>query len=117
MDPSVETIFESIVKNPDFIKRMEGYIQEIMRDGKVDYHDIPQIVFLVTDTVSELYELEMNEDQLKQLLNALIDYVFERYNLVNASNKFICKKMIESAIRLILLTPLKKSVKGCFACW
>jgi len=81
---------------------------EILKDGKIDYHDIPQIIIMIVDVICELYDFEMHDEDLKQLLHLLLNHVFQKYDLIKECNRHIMEKIIFTSIRLILISPLKK---------
>lgn len=111
---TISQIFEKIVNDKDFVKRSENYIAEIMKDGKVDYHDIPEIVFLTVDTINILYEIEIDEDDLKILLKLVLIHLMKRYELVKDCDRYIIEKLLDTVIKLVLLTPIKKGLFCCF---
>ena len=113
-EESLIEIFEKIVNNKEFIERTETYIKEIMKDGKVDYHDIPEIVFLIVDTISTLYDLEISEEDLKVLLKMILVHVFEKYGLIKNSNRFFFLKMIDTAVKLVVVQVARQKIKSWF---
>jgi hypothetical protein len=113
-EESLREIFEKIVNNKEFIERTENYVKEIMRDGKVDYHDIPEIVFLIVDTIVTLYDLEISEEDLKVLLKMILFHVFEKYGLIKNSNRFIFQKMIDTAVKLVVVQVARQKIKSWF---
>jgi len=39
----------SLTKNVSFLHKIDTTVKNIMKDGKIDHFDIPEIMFLITD--------------------------------------------------------------------
>jgi hypothetical protein len=98
-----------------FLKRVDASVKTIMRDGKIDQNDIPELVMLITDLSGTK---KMTSDQLAKAINELFDYIMDHYKLFpeGDSEKANFKKLFDMSVKLILFTPnLKKMCSGCLA--
>ena len=41
-----------LTKNVDFLQKIDNTIKTIMKDGKIDQFDIPEIMLLITDLIT-----------------------------------------------------------------
>ena len=113
----MERSFERLINDVEFNKKVDRHVREIMKDGKVDFYDVPDICFLVVDIINEVSDIELNEDNMKGLIKMILCYVINKYQLVKPHNKAIVEKLIESSIKLVLIQPrVRTFVSSCFWC-
>ena len=96
-----------------FLKRIDASVKTIMKDGKIDQNDIPELVMLITDLSGTK---KMTSDQLAKAISELFDYIMDHYKLFpeGDSDKANFKKLFDMSVKLILFTPnLKKMCSGC----
>ena len=60
MTENLSNIAKILVDDPKFIKTVEGNIKYIMKDGKVDAYDIPEIMTIVTECYNNLGKLKLH---------------------------------------------------------
>ncbi len=92
-----------------FLKRIDESVKTIMKDGKIDQNDIPELVILIT-------ELSGTKKVTKETLTELFDYIMDHYKLFpeNETEKANFKKLFDMSVKLVLFTPnLKKMCSGC----
>ena len=111
MSENLSNIAQILVDNPKFFKTIEGNIKYIMADGKVDANDIPEIMTIVTECYNNLGNIKVTYEELPEVLKEIVDYIFEKYNLVPDEQEEKFKKLIDNAITLSMLQP--KIRKGC----
>ena len=58
-----------------FLKRIDESVKTIMKDGKIDQNDIPELVILIT-------ELSGTKKLTKEGLTELFDYIMDHYDLI-----------------------------------
>ena len=104
-------MLEFLVDDPKFIKTVEGNIKYIMKDGKVDAYDIPEIMTIVTECYNNLGRIKVTYEELPEILGEIVDYIFTKYDLVPDEQEEKFKNMIDTVITLIMLQP--KIRKGC----
>ena len=97
----------------NFLKRIDASVKTIMKDGKIDQNDIPELVMLITDLSATK---KMTSDQLEKAIGELFDYIMDHYKLFpeGDSEQANFKKLFDMSVKLILFTPnLKKMCLGC----
>ena len=103
MSENLSNIAQILVDNPKFFKTIEGNIIYIMADGKVDANDIPEIMTIVTECYNNLGNIKVTYEELPELFKEIVDYIFEKYDLIPDEQEEQFKKLIDNAITLIML--------------
>jgi len=95
-----------------FHLRIDTAMKNIMKDGKVDQYDIPEIVLLITDLMTTQ---KLTEADMEQAITGMYDYVMSHYNLypVDEEQKANFKRLFEMCLKLALVQP---NIKKCFSC-
>ena len=107
---NLSNISKILLENENFSKSLEDNIKFIMKDGKVDIHDIPQIIKIVTECYNNLGKIKVTYEQLPEILKEITDYIFEKYNLVPENQKEKFTNMVDTIIDVVMLQPrIKKS--------
>ena len=76
MAENLSNIAKILVNNPKFLKTIEGNIKFIMKDGKVDAYDIPEIMTIVTECYNNLGKIKVTYEELPNVLREIVDYIF-----------------------------------------
>jgi len=98
----------------NFLKRIDTSVKVVMKDGKIDQNDIPELVLLITDLVGTK---KMTPDKLETSIQELFDYIMDHYKLFpdDESEKATFKKLFDMSVKLVLFTPnLKNMCSMCF---
>jgi hypothetical protein len=111
MAENLSNIAKILVEDDKFFKTIEGNIKYIMKDGKVDAYDIPEIMTIVTECYNNLGRIKVSYEELPDILREIIDFIFEKYQIVPDEQEEKFKNMIDTVIKLIMLQP--KIKKGC----
>jgi hypothetical protein len=111
MTENLSNIAKILVSDPKFIKTVEGNIKYIMRDGKVDAYDIPEIMTIVTECYNNLGNIKVTNKELPNILSEIVDFIFTKYDVIPDDQEEKFKKMINNVITLIMIKP--KIKKGC----
>ena len=96
-----------------FLKRIDESVKTIMKDGKIDQNDIPELVILITELSGTK---KMTSEDLAKAITELFDYIMDHYKLFpeNETEKANFKKLFDMSVKLVLFTPnLKKMCSGC----
>lgn len=85
-------------------------IQNILKDNKIDAYDIPEIVLIVSQLVSENF-LPTSTTDLESKINETYSYVMKRFDLYPSSplEREAFDKLFQSSIKLVLFQPIIKS--------
>jgi len=113
----VSYLLDKIMLDDETSKCIKSSIDNIMRDGKIDQYDIPEILFLITDIMnnSSVVNTKLTAENLASLIKELYKFIEKQYNLVpDESQKAGFDRLIDSCIKLILLQPkVKIAIKNC----
>jgi len=96
--------------------RIDKTLKDIMKDGKIDEYDIPEIVLLLTDLIMSPGAKKMTPEDLYNQLNGLYDYIMDHYKLnpTDETQKQNFKRLFDMSVRLALIQPNVK--KACSFC-
>ena len=103
----------------DFHLRVQKSVTAIMKDGKIDQNDIPEIMLLITDLLMAPTSPKMTIEELAEKINELYEYIMTHYKLFpeDDGQKEQFKRLFDMCVKLVLVQPkLKKSCKNCFSC-
>ena len=111
----------AFIQNVDFITRINTYVREMMKDGKIDKNDIPKMVLLVTYLISlsGKSNVAVTDEQLSNSISALYDYIMGHYNLFPADEvqKAEFKAIFDVCVQLALFQPnISKTIKSVISC-
>jgi len=116
LDKDVEALFKVITTDSGFLKRVKESVDRIMHDGKVDQYDIPEIVFVISDTVNSLPTFQVTKEVIPVLIKMLYNFIVDTYKLVPEDKKAEFERMVDSSLRLLMLQPkVKEGLNRCFA--
>jgi len=114
----VAYLLDKIMLDDETSTRIKTSVDNIMRDGKIDQYDIPEILFVITDIMnnSSVVNTNLSSDNLASLIKELYKFIEKQYNLVpDESQKASFDRLINSCIKLILFQPkVKTAVTNCF---
>jgi hypothetical protein len=114
----VAYLLDKIMLDDETSKLIKTSIDNIMRDGKIDKYDIPEILFVITDIMnnSSVVNTKLTAENLASLIKELYKFIEKQYKLVpDESQKAGFDRLIDSCIKLILFQPkLKTAITNCF---
>jgi hypothetical protein len=115
--PSLMHVFRTLTTDEAFLDRVNTTITAIMKDGKIDQYDIPDLVFLIADVINQLENTQLTSDSVEALLVLLYNFIINKYNLIPTDgNTEGFKRLFESSIRLAMIQPIvKKTINRCFS--
>ena len=96
-----------------FHLRIDQSIKEIMKDGKIDEYDIPEIILMITEIMTEK---KMSADDWADQLSGLYDYIMEHYKLspTDEKQKQNFRRLFDLSVRLAQIQPNIKQCRACF---
>ena len=116
-DFKVAYLLEKIMLDDETSQCIKSSIDNIMRDGKIDQYDIPEILLLITEIMnnSNVVNTKLTADNLTSLIKELYKFIEKQYNLVpDESQKEGFDRLIDSCIKLVLFQPkVKNTIKNC----
>ncbi len=102
-----------------FHLRVDKSVKNIMKDGKIDNNDIPEIVLLITDLITTPGSGKITIEQMGETINEMYEYIMSHYNLFpeDEQQKENFKRLFDMCVKLVLIQPnVKKACKKCFSC-
>lgn len=116
LSKDVEALFKAITTDSSFLARVKISVDKIMHDGKVDQYDIPEIVFVISETVNSLPSFQVTSEVVPVLIKMLYNFIVDTYKLVPEDKKADFERMVDSSLRLLMLQPkIKEGLNRCFA--
>jgi hypothetical protein len=103
----------------DFHLRVQKSVTAIMKDGKIDQNDIPEIMLLITELLISPTSPKMTVEELAEKINELYEYIMTHYKLFpeDERQKEQFKRLFDMCVKLVLVQPnIKKAYKNCFSC-
>ena len=116
MSLTVQDVFNLLSADPKFISRLETSINNIMKDGKVDQYDVPEIVFIITDSYNQLSKFRLTSEDLPKLFKMIYSFIVDKLNLIPEDKKPEFERLVDSALKLVMMQPVvNQVVTSCFA--
>lgn len=116
MSLNVQDVFNLLSADPKFISRLETSINNIMKDGKVDQYDVPEIVFIITDSYNQLSRFRLTSEDLPKLFKMIYSFIVDKLNLIPEDKKPEFERLVDSALKLVMMQPVvNQVVTSCFA--
>jgi hypothetical protein len=102
-----------ILNDKQFSNDIKNSLDNMMRDGKIDLTDVPEMIHLVTLGYNKSKKFSVTFNQLPELLTNLALRIIEKYDLIPDELQDDFKKILQSSINLILLSPRIKKMCCC----
>jgi hypothetical protein len=118
-DSEVNFIEELITKYPNILNQIKDQIDNIISDEKIDLHDIPQIILLISNIyTSHIFEKSIENIEIINIVKFTLDSLIDSSVLPLPNiKKEIIKKTIDSSISLLnfnITTIFKKEKICCY---
>ncbi len=111
MSEVLHSAAQKIVEDPVFLKIVEAKLKSIMKDGKIDKTDIPDIMILVVYCTNNLKKFNLSYNELGEVLEETIMYLLNHFNVIPDESKEDFIAMTKSMVELVMMQP---KVKSCF---
>ena len=116
LDKNLEALFKVITTDSGFLTRVKESVDKIMKDGKVDQYDIPEIVFVISETVNSRPSFKISKELLPPLIKMLYNFIVDTHKLVPEEKKAEIERMVDSSLRLLMLQPMvSEGLTRCFS--
>ncbi len=104
--------------SPELFKKIEDNINIIIKDDKLDIHDIPQLILLITSVVKIDYKNMNKKIDIINVIEYIINTIIESGILpLPQCDVPVVKNIIFSSLELLRTnTNIKKSFFNCFSC-
>lgn len=114
----IAKIVSELLNDDTFVQDCEKELKEIMKDGKFDFNDMPQVVTLVVLVYEKYDNLHVEEKDVADVFKLLIIELLKKMGWVTEEKKEQIEKMVESCITLLMLNintqTIWKKMTSCF---
>lgn len=118
-DLKVAYLLEKIMLDDETSKCITRSVDNIMRDGKIDQYDVPEIIFLIAGVVdnSDAINAKLTPENVASLIKELYKFIEKQYNLApDESQRAGFERLVDSSIKLMLFQPqIKSGLKNCLS--
>ena len=96
-----------------FHLHIDQSIKEIMKDGKIDEYDVPEIILMITELMTDK---KLSADDWSDQVSQLYDYIMEHYKLspTDEKQKQNFRRLFDLSVRLAQMQPNFKTCTSCF---
>lgn len=116
MSELIEKIVKELLDDNEFVESCKTEIKEIMKDGKFDFKDMPEVIALVVLVYEKYDKLHVEEKDLIEVFRLLIVELLKKLKFMEESNDEI-NKMLESCLTLLVLQVKTKSFWTTYFGW
>ena len=114
----IAKIVTELLDDVNFVQDCEKELKEIMKDGKFDFNDMPQVVTLVVLVYEKYDNLHVEKKDVADVFKLLIVELLKKMGWVTEEKKEQIEKMVESCITLLMLNintqTIWKKMTSCF---
>lgn len=110
MSALLNSITQKLIDDKEFMNIVEVKIKEIMKDGKITTHDIPNITLLIIHATNNLKSFNLTYNELGEVLQDTIVFLLEHFKVLPEDGKADILVMIKSCVELTMMQP---KVKNC----
>ena len=114
----IAKIVSELLNDVNFVEDCEKELKEIMKDGKFDFNDMPQVVTLVVLVYEKYDNLHVEKKDVADVFKLLIIELLNKMGWVTEEKKEQIEKMVESCITLLMLNintqTIWKKMTSCF---
>jgi hypothetical protein len=110
---------DELTKNVSFLQKIDETVKSIMKDGKVDQFDIPEIMLLITELITTSEKSKITMEQIENSITTLYQYIMTHYKLFpeDPAQKESFERLFDMCVKLIIFQPkVNKSCKSIFPC-
>jgi len=112
----MEEAIKEIINNTTFIDKLKISIDTILKDSKVDQYDVPEIIFLINESIKIVKNYKKLDQE--QLIKNILQVILEKFELsINPEDKESFDKLVNSSIKLLLMgniSTISTNVNCCF---
>ena len=113
---TLDNILNIIIKDKTFINNIKLYLNNIIKDDKIDQYDIPDLVFMITETINSFDSFNLEYNDIPILIRLILHNINEEYKIIPPEKTNDFERVIESSLKLIMLQPkIKNKINGCLS--
>lgn len=120
----ISDVFNTLIKNKDFCDKIEKSISNILKDSTIDQSDIPDIIIIITEVLTNHPNVNVIKEDIGNLIKKLFEYFLIKQNIATDEQIKAFDKILDASIKLFLLQPnignmaddIAKKINSCFCC-
>jgi hypothetical protein len=114
--PEVAFMQNLLRDRPEVFRKIQGTVDSIMADGKVDIFDVPQLIHLCSQLYHEhVMAYAVREVGVISLMRFTVDALLDSGLLpVHGVAKDVIKKVVDTSLELLRTNVTVQSVKSCW---
>jgi hypothetical protein len=114
--PEVMFMQNLLRDRPEVFSKIQGTVDSIMADGKVDIFDVPQLIHLCSQIYHEhVVSYVVHEVGVISLIRFTVDALLDSGILpVHGVAKDVIKKVVDTSLELLRANVTVQSVKSCW---
>ena len=107
---NLDKIVNTLITDVKFKKNVSDTLNKVMKDGKIDHKDLPDIIFLVIDSYNRLEGKKLSLNDIPEFIRKVVKIILDEKNLIPDDHEEDFLNMVETAIKLVMIQP---RVKNC----
>ena len=114
----IEEVYNRIINDVDVINKIKVSIDAMMKDGKIDRYDVPEIVYVIAITVNtiDVKRFALSNDDIQKLIKLLYNFVVKKYDLIPEDRQTEYESLLDTSLRLVMLQQkIIEPVNKCFS--
>lgn len=111
-----ENVINVLLDDEKFVADCKTDLDQIMKDGKFDFKDMPQVISLVVSIYTKYDKLDINEEDIAEAFRLLIMALLKKFNMIEESN-FEIESMLDSCLTLLVMKVKTKSFWSKYFGW
>lgn len=111
-----ENVVNVLLDDQQFVAACKSDLDQIMKDGKFDFKDMPQVISLVVSIYTKYDKLDINEEDIAEAFRLLIIALLKRFDMITESN-FEIESMLDSCLTLLVMKVKTKSFWSKYFGW
>jgi len=111
----IEYLFDKMLMDDNFSVRLQESINNIMKDGKIDQYDIPEIIFIISDLLNQQPNVKLTTNDVIDLVKRFYNFIINKYSLIpDPTQAANFDRLLESSIKILMLQPNIKKACNLF---
>lgn len=119
LKPNEITFLKGLMEtSPQLFSNIETQINEIINDGKLDYHDIPNVIKIVANLLTGEFTAKIHDGDIINIIQYIIDVILKQLP-IPATEEYIIQSIVDTSFFLLKtnIVPIEKSCFRLFSLW
>jgi hypothetical protein len=112
MSFNIDFFLNLLFHDLEFVDTLETAIREILKDGKLDHYDIPQILVIIVEVINNFDKIKFTQEELFAVVKKVFEFVVNKYNLpLDDEQRERVNVLVQSSLKLVFLQPKFSQMK------